>query len=289
MAEREITVAVVSHKLYRMPNDPVYLPLHVGAALHPDMLSDWAQDNTGENISSRNGKYSELTGLYWLWKNCDSDYIGLVHYRRHFASPSRKRRTSKDRFDRVASGSELESLLHDVDIIVPRHRNYVIETIYSHYAHTFPVEHLNAARAIIAERCPGYLTAFDRVMKGTKAHMFNMFVMRRDLLNEYCAWLFPILFELENRIDDSPYDAFNLRYSGRVSEMLLDVWLYGRELSGQAVASKDFDEDGAEAKVDGHVRVAELPVVSPEPVDWPAKIIGFLNAKFCGKKYSKSF
>lgn len=47
---QEIVVAVVSHKPYRMPADSVYMPLHVGAALHPDVLPDWVQDNEGENI-----------------------------------------------------------------------------------------------------------------------------------------------------------------------------------------------------------------------------------------------
>lgn len=266
---QEIVVAVVSHKPYRMPADSVYMPLHVGAALHPDVLPDWVQDNEGENISDRNGKYSELTGLYWLWKNCDADYIGLVHYRRHFATRSWLGRRARDRFDRIIGGEELAQVLQKADVVVPNHRNYVIETVRSHYEHTLPAEHLDVTRDVIQERCPQYLAAFDKVMGGTKAHMFNMFIMRRDLLADYCDWLFPILFELEQRTDDSAYDAFNLRYPGRVSEMLLDVWLSEQLQQG--------------------VRMVELPVASPEPVDWPAKIMGFLNAKFRGKKYGKSF
>ena len=61
-----ITVGVATHKPYRMPSDSMYLPLHVGAALHPEVCPDMMGDDTGENISDRNGHYSELTGLYWL-------------------------------------------------------------------------------------------------------------------------------------------------------------------------------------------------------------------------------
>ena len=87
-----------------------------------------------------------------------------------------------------------------------------------------------------------------------------------DLLDAYCSWLFPILSDLEERIGFEGMDAFQSRWPGRVSERLLDPWL---ETNG--------------------LDYAELPVVSPEPVDWVAKGKGFLAAKFLGKKYEKSF
>ena len=55
--------------------------------------------------------------------------------------------------------------------------------------------------------------------------MFNMFVMRRDLFDAYCQWMFSILEELERRLDISAFDAYNSRVFGFVSERLLDVWL----------------------------------------------------------------
>ena len=55
--------------------------------------------------------------------------------------------------------------------------------------------------------------------------MFNMFVMRRDLLNEYCEWLFAVLSELEKRLDISSFDVYQSRVFGFVGERLLDVWL----------------------------------------------------------------
>nr|AIA84558.1 CAZy families GT2/GT8 protein [uncultured Bifidobacterium sp.] len=61
--------------------------------------------------------------------------------------------------------------------------------------------------------------------------MFNMFIMSRAKVDEYCSWLFPLLEGLEERIDDSGYDAFAARYPGRVSERLMDVWLRTTGLS----------------------------------------------------------
>ena len=37
------------------------------------------------------------------------------------------------------------------------------------------------------------------------------------------------------------------------------------------------------------ISYSELPVVSPEPVDWVKKGSSFLAAKFLGKKYEGSF
>ena len=273
-APSPICMAVAAHKPYRMPDDAMYLPLHVGAALHPGVVvaDNAAGDDTGENISRLNDSYSELTGLYWLWKNADARFVGLVHYRRHFGSRGAARRhRAEDRFGRIVGHEELGALLEDHDIVLPKKRDYYIETIYSHYAHTFPGEQLRAAHAVLQRGFPEYLPAFAAVMKGTTAHMFNMFVMSRERLDEYCSWLFPVLEGLTALIPPESYgDAFQARYPGRVSEMLLDVWLITNGYAGP-----------------GHC--AELPVVSPEPVNWAKKCGSFLLAKAGLKKYSKSF
>ena len=242
------------------------MPLHVGKALHPEIDLGFQTDDTGDNISALNASYSELTGLYWLWKNCDADFKGLVHYRRYLASPDSRKRHAKNRFERIASGNEIRELLRKSDIILPRKRNYYIETMQSHYAHTLPEIHLVETRRILEDRFSEYLPAFDHVMQSRSGHMFNMFIMSKEKLNEYCTWLFDILKDLTERIDPSQYDAFNARFPGRVSELLLDVWL---ETNGYSYE--------------------ELPAVSTEPVDWWKKGTGFLMAKFAGKKYTKSF
>jgi hypothetical protein len=55
--------------------------------------------------------------------------------------------------------------------------------------------------------------------------MFNMMILKREHLDAYCRWLFDLLFELEKRVDVTAYDAFHARFFGRISELLLDVWL----------------------------------------------------------------
>ncbi|MFT9008553.1 MAG: DUF4422 domain-containing protein [Bifidobacterium sp.] len=270
MASRDlrgrITVIVATHKSYRMPDDPMFLPIHVGAALHPEVLPDVLGDDTGESISERNAFYSELTGLYWLWKNDSSDYKGLVHYRRHFATANPLKILRRDRFDRIADSSEVRGLLSNNDIIVAKKRNYYIESVYSHYAHTFHAEQFDVCREILRDMRPAYVSAWDHLMAAKSAHIFNMFIMSASKLDEYCEYMFPVLFELERRLDQRKYDSFNARYIGRVSERLLDPWL---EANGYSYE--------------------ELPVLSTEPVNWINKGSSFLLAKAGLRKYGASF
>ena len=217
MADSDITVAVATHKAYRMPIDGVYMPLQVGRALHPNVDLGMTCDNTGDNISQLNAQYSELTGLYWMWKNCDADYQGLVHYRRHFAKNDSAKRhgDENERFSCIAGKQDYARLLDTCEIIVPERRNYYIETVYSHYEHTMQEGQLDATRSIIAQTNSDYLDAFDAQMNKTSAHLFNMFVMRKDLINEYCSWMFPIIGELAKHIDSSSYSVFEMRFPVR--------------------------------------------------------------------------
>ena len=227
MTDGNIKILIAAHKQYWMPNDPVYLPLHVGAEGKQDL--GYTQDNTGDNISAKNPNFCELTGLYWAWKNLDADYVGLVHYRRYF--------TRKEVHDiekkkaQVLTGKEWEAILSKYPAVVPDKRNYYIETNRSHYNHAHHSDGLDLAGQIIKEKYPEYMTAFLTVMDRTWAHMFNMFVMRRDLFDQYMSWMFDILLEIEKRVDITGWDAYESRIYGFVSELLLDVWLEKNQIS----------------------------------------------------------
>lgn len=265
-SKQDITIAVAMHKPYQTPQESMYLPIHVGSSLHPDILTDITQDNTGENISALNPYFSELTAMYWLWKNCDSDYKGLVHYRRHFASKKYSHRHAKNRFDRIIGHDELKQLLQNNSVLVPKKRHYYIETVYSHYSNTMRGEQLDKTREVLIDLAPDYVPAWDKVMRSRSAHIFNMMVMDRKHFDQYCAWLFPILFELQKRLDPANYDAFQARYLGRVSERLFNAWL-----------------------ITNHIEYGTLPTIYAEPVNWWKKGTGFLNAALRHKSYSASF
>ena len=162
---RDVVIGVAAHKPYRMPADAAYLPIHVGAALNPGACPGFQPDDEGESISALNASYSELTGLYWLWRNVDADVKGLVHYRRLLGSPDPARRRAEDPFDRVATGEELRSLVEAKGVVLAKRRNYYIETVYDHYSHTFDGSQFDACRGVLSDLCPEYVPAWDRLMR----------------------------------------------------------------------------------------------------------------------------
>ena len=181
-----------------------------------------------------------------------------MHYRRYFTR--KEVRNIDKKKAQILGKEEWETILSAHPVVVADKRNYYIETNRSHYNHAHPSIGLDETERIIQEKCPEYSAAFTTVMNRTWAHMFNMFIMRRDLFDAYCQWMFDILFELEKRLDISYFDAYNSRVFGFVSERLLDVWLEKNQIAYK-----------------------EQNVSFMEPQNWIKKGGLFLKRKFFGK------
>lgn len=271
----KIKIIVAMHKPYDVPVDDLYLPLFVGAAgkqtISLEQDTEVYRDDTGENISEKNPFYCELTGLYWAWKNLEADAVGLAHYRRHFAGNHK----AVDKMGRVLNHTEAEQLLQQCDVVVPAKRKYYIESLYSHYKNTLDGSHLDMTREIIKQKYPEYLPACVAAYSCTWGYMFNMCIMKKEYLDEYCTWLFDVLGLLEQHMEEtgqleklSPFEA---RLFGRVSEILFNVWIRHKQ------------------ETDPDFRIKEQPTIHMEDINWWKKGTAFLKAKFFGKKYGASF
>ena len=246
----EILMIVAAHKPYWMPDDPLYTPMQVGAA--GKLSLGWLRDDEGDHISPKNPTFCELTAVYRMAHGMEADAFGLCHYRRYFA-----RKRTGEKKQRLLTRAEAEALLARADIVLPKKRHYWIETNYSQYAHAHHEEDLILTRQILGEmHGQKALDAWDRVMARRSGHRFNMFLMRKEAFRDYCGWLFPVLEELERRLDISGYSEKDRRVFGYVGERLMDVWLALRSYTW-----------------------LEVPVVNLESQHWPRKIAAFLRRK----------
>jgi len=253
----DIKILVATHKKYKMPEEKIYIPLHVGREGKQDL--GYIGDNTGDNISVKNPNYCELTGLYWAYKNLECDYIGLCHYRRYFSNKSLIKRIGNNeaKFSLLLNEDEIKDLVKEYKVVLPKMRNYYIETIKSHYENAHHIEDLNKVEEIIREYHPDYINSFNQVMSGTKLHLYNMFIMSKSDFDNYSEWLFDILFRLEKEIDISKYNNYQSRVYGFLSERLFNVWLNKNQLKSK-----------------------EIPIINMEKVDWVKKSIEFLKRKW---------
>lgn len=221
----DVQIYVATHREYNLRNDMLYRPICIGSRYrNPEYLSE----QNGDNIGYLNEKINECTALYWIWKNTTCAYVGLNHYRRYFYNN-----------EILSDGNYLDaerlfSILEKYDLILPKHIYWPDTTAEEQIRDSIDTVAFEqgylAVRGAMEKHQPDYLDAFDEVMQGHKAFLCNMFVTRREILNEYCEWLFSFLIEAAERIDVSGYDAYSRRVIGFFAERMMTVWLLKHDL-----------------------------------------------------------
>lgn len=197
-------------KLKTQFTDPNYLtPIQVGTSQTDIRVAD-VLDNTGDNISEKNGNYSELTALYWIWKNRlinryygNDCYYGLVHYRRLFD-------LSVDDLLRIKD--------NDIDVILPYPMPYE-PNIEAHHRRYLDDSEWNAVLQVLENLKPEYAAAFHDISKQNYFYNYNIIIAKSDVLEAYCSWLFPLLFEVE-KLNNPKGDKKPNRYMGYVGETM---------------------------------------------------------------------
>ena len=179
------------------------------------------QKHEGDNIDFLNPWYCELTGLYYLWKHVDDEIVGLEHYRRYFVNNKGK----------LLSENEIRNVLKDYDIIcfmskttktrlieniqhianIPNKKNFDLTPTFKKIMFT----------ACYIEKCE--LKDALSILNQHSHYRCNMFICKKEILNEYCSWLQDIMTEVRNIFN---IKDFELRSIGYVVEILLfPLWL----------------------------------------------------------------
>lgn len=228
-----IKLLVCCHKDVKQRNGEEYLYIHVGKALSECDLK-MQGDNAGDNISKKNKNYCELTGLYWGWKNLhEVDVIGLCHYRRFF------------QIDEI----QIKHLLREkkYDFIVAEHRSRPY-CIADEIINQLTKEDFVILESVLKKKFPQYSETIDKYFySSNKYYPYNMFVSTKEVADNYCIWLFGILFELEKYIRLSGYSRLKRIY-GYLGEYLLTFYIKMYNLKVKEIAITNTDEKNFKIK-----------------------------------------
>lgn len=215
-------IYIVTHKKFKPPVDPMYVPIQVGKQNTKKNLNILS-DDTGDNIAYKNANYCELTALYWIWKNeMQADIIGMCHYRRYF---TRLKWSNKTKY--FLKEKNILKILNEHTMIIPKKVSLGNYSVKDWYVKCDGKEKdLKTTEAVLNELFPEYAESYRRVLQQNEAFYCNMFIMKKTLLNKYCTWLFSILELVESRTDLKNYTPVEARIYGYLSEILLNVWVY---------------------------------------------------------------
>ena len=211
-------IFVMTHTNFNCPSADFLVPLHVGREGKKDL--GYLGDNTGENISTKNYLYGELTGYYWLWKNLkDIDIVGICHYRRFFLKDA----------GILLTPADIEKILTDADVITS---NAIIseKTVREGFAEVHGDAIMQNTGDVIKRLYPGDYEAFKWVLSQNRSYYSNLCIMKKNNFDMYCSWLFDICFALEGVLDLSGLDDYHKRIYGFISEVLLFVFIKARGL-----------------------------------------------------------
>jgi len=235
------------------PDLPCYIHILAGKESYP-LESNLTGDNTGINISSKNQYYSEITGIYWIYKNQSSDIVGTSHYRRFFTAKGEPFQYKLKRLlyhfgglnigrygliytsnqdywrNRIITCDEVSLILNDFDAIMPIKR-MLRQTVESHYNKYHDATDLLLLRMIISEKAPDYSASFEWTLQQKRLYANNMMIMKRDKFEALCNWLFILLFEYEKRVDLTKYADYQQRIFGFISERLITTWINHNQLN----------------------------------------------------------
>lgn len=209
----------------------LYQPIHVGKILHPELNFDFIGDDTGDNISRKNGSYCELTAHYWAWKNLIVDYIGFCHYRRYFdftaKFPIMNNDTadiSKDKIVNRYLNDDPISLLNDGTEVILASPSFLPCSVGQNYIKSHIPEDFFLLCRVVLKIYPEYeKTLRKHFFCSNKWIAYNMMFCRKELFDRYAKWLFTILTEVEKYAKVSEY-SYQSRIYGFMGEILTPLF-----------------------------------------------------------------
>ena len=209
-------IYIMKHIPYDNPVPKDYVELGIG-----NMFKNYDIDN----INVLNLFLNEVTGLYHIWKHTNDDIVGLCHYRRMF--------WYKDDYLKLKDAKEIlkdYDMIITPDVIFQRSIHEQLKSefenpdIYQKYYEKF------------CETVPGFKEFMDKDRFNNR----EMFVCKRELMNKYCEWLFPIIMPIYKEfLEQDVGKVVNKRMISHIVERLFSFWIQENNLNCYRMDYKD--------------------------------------------------
>ena len=234
-----------------------FIPMQVGCALSKIDLKIRRDNNFG-TISHKNPNYCELTAFDEIARSLKAEHSGIMHYRRIFTEPKPVREklanvryhrrllarqlgigknpvernvklTIKSLVDLETESKRLncylEKKLHEIDIITPLGLSYRTPTLREKYASVHIVEHFDKFMNCLIKVRPG-LAPFiiNQDQHPAAYYVGNMFIMRKNIFQEYWSILSSALLLVEEQINLDILDPYQSRVFGFLAERFMGIF-----------------------------------------------------------------
>lgn len=234
----------------------ILLPIQTGRDVAEEQFVNMIGDNTGDNISAKNNEYSELSALFWAWKNYEQignpDFIGHMQYRRHFIlndeyenqmeTPLYQQFGYSVKFVNSMDDNYIEAIGLDKTTIhntLSKYDMVVVKKANMHYlkcnnAKEDFLKNVPCARYtdyysllnMVKKIFPEYKKQIDTLEQGPYRYFYHMFIMKKETFYEYMNFMFSVLFELEKEIDFTDRGTRGKRVMGYLGEFLLSLFVW---------------------------------------------------------------
>lgn len=234
----KINILVCAHKASELTrNNGIYKAIQAGKALHPNLDLGFMTDYEGDNISDKNFRFCELTVLYWGWKNIKNvQYCGLNHYRRYF--------------NLEINEFNIDTIMCDCDMLVVKSQNMLSKHERARNLMLMTSrEDFYLFQSIFLEKYPEYKSSFfEYFYNSKKSYPFQMFIANKKIYDDYCSFMFPVLFELEKVIKHHGYSRQE-RAIGYIGEWFLGLYITCKDLKVKSLPILDFSTNDFSTKM----------------------------------------
>lgn len=244
----------VSHRIdlnSELVDNPIYVPVRCGAVYDKENPRNLTGDDTGDHISGRRMTFCEFTVQYWAWKNVQTDYYGLCHYRRYLSFSNKQYQTNehhmvhlkvllpqdKRRYGLLDS-KKMRQMISRYDILTsepapvcniptPEGTKRTVREMWdAHDGVFFEKSSIDLMFDLIDELAPEYSQSAREYFAGEYHRGYNCYIMKQPLFDRLCRFQFPIMFEMERLLDMTGYSSGMKRTPAYIGEMLYGIFMH---------------------------------------------------------------